>query len=167
MNQYWHFESLRTQDPGLYTVRFTTPKSRRFFSVAFQVYRHLYVNSTAPFNCCSGGSGAISNNNGLSTSSDIKVKPLTGRYTLPRGLQQLHLLELEIQEEVFLRQKESIAASFHQTAAGIFERHVGIHRNYITDPFPRDLQPYQQCLSVNRHHSFSPAGGIDCKPFDS
>ncbi|KAL8433273.1 hypothetical protein ACSSS7_004058 [Eimeria intestinalis] len=134
LSEPWHVLEFYRQgdDRGLYTVHFTTPKSSRFFAVPFQVYRHLYVNSTTPFACSSSASSSSSScsssgssNGETSSTSEIKVKPLTGRYTLPRGLQQLHLLELEVQEEVFQQQKESITASFHQRAAGIFEKHGG------------------------------------------
>ncbi|KAL8452745.1 hypothetical protein Emed_001309 [Eimeria media] len=140
LSEPWHVLEFyrRGHDRGLYTVHFTTPKSSRFFAVPFQVYRHLYVNSTTPFACTSSSSSSSSSSsNGSSIgdssgTSEIKVKPLTGRYTLPRGLQQLHLLELEIQEEVFQQQKESITASFHQRAAGIFEKHLPLEFAFLS-----------------------------------
>ncbi|KAL8432970.1 hypothetical protein Efla_001178 [Eimeria flavescens] len=134
LSEPWHILDFYREgaDRGAYTVRFTTFKSSRFFAVPFQVYRHLYVNSTTPFTTTCSSSGSSNSSSSSTSMCDIKVKALTGRYTLPRGLQQLHLLELEVQEEAFQKQKESISASFHQRAAGIFERNLPLDFAFLS-----------------------------------
>ncbi|OEH78711.1 DNA polymerase family b protein [Cyclospora cayetanensis] len=156
-----------SEDPGSFTLRFTTPKSTRFFSVPMQIYRQLYANCITPV-IATTDSIAGSNCGG------IRIRSLTGRYLLPRGLQQLHLAELSLKEKVFIEQKQSLAASFHQRAAGFFERHLPLdfaflsRTGHVMETHTTDLTNVVESSGAFSSLAFSKAAAVStAKPLKS